>query len=301
MVSAPLDDPILVARQQIAQSADYIRARAGELPRVAIILGSGLGAFEREVAAAVTLPYADIPFFPVPRVEGHGGRLVIGDLAGQRVAVMVGRAHFYEGHSMHEITLPLRVLRALGVQLLIVTNAAGGLNSQFRVGDLMLISDHINLLGMTGQNPLHGPNDPELGPRFPDMTHAYDPELRRIAWRVARERNLPAREGVYAMLSGPSFETPAEIRFLRLIGGDSVGMSTAHEVVVARHAGMRVLGVSTISNVAAADPEDRPDLLGRADAPPAVVTHEEVLQAGALIAPRLSALIRGVLSQLQLS
>jgi purine-nucleoside phosphorylase len=288
------DELVLMARSQAEQAAAYIRERIGALPQVGIILGSGLNDFEKVVASATALPYGDIPFFPVPQVEGHRGRLVIGELSGHQVAVMVGRAHYYEGYSMQEVTLPLRVLRLLGVRVLIVTNAAGGLNTQFCVGDLMLITDHINLPGMTAHNPLRGPNDPLLGPRFPDMTNAYDAELRRIAWDVARERNLPTREGVYVMLSGPSFETPAEIRFLRLIGGDSVGMSTAHEVVVARHAGMRVLGISTISNVAAGDPAGRGDLVAGA------VTHEEVLQAGALIVPRLSALIQGFLSQLRL-
>jgi len=187
---------------------------------------------------------------------------------------------------MQEITLPIRVMQILGLRTLIVTNAAGGLNPRFHVGELMLIADHINLIGMTGHNPLRGPNDPSWGPRFPDMTAAYDPELRRIARQVAQERGIPVQEGVYVMLGGPSFETPAEIRFLRMIGADAVGMSTANEVTVARHGNMRVLGISAISNVAAGDPG--------ADK----VTHEEVLQAGAIIVPRLSTLIQGVLQRL---
>jgi purine-nucleoside phosphorylase len=288
------DQGALAARGQAEQAAGYIRKRVGVLPKIGIILGSGLNDLEKEISSAVVMPYADIPFFPVPQVEGHRGRLVVGGLAGHRVAVMVGRVHYYEGYSMQEITLPLRALRLLGVQVLIVTNAAGGLNARFRVGDLMLISDHLNLVGMAGINPLRGPNDPLLGPRFPDMTNAYDAELRRLAWDVAHERNLPTHEGVYVMLGGPSFETPAEIRFLRLIGGDAVGMSTAHEVVVARHMGMRVLGVSTIANVAAGDAEHRHDPEAGA------VSHEEVLAAGALTVPRLSALIQGFLDQLPL-
>ncbi len=276
----------MLTRKTYEEAANCIRQRLPALPQIGLILGSGLNDLESAITGAVTLPYADIPHFPVPNVEGHRGRLVVGHLGGREVVAMCGRAHYYEGHSMQEVTLPIRVLQILGLRTLIVTNAAGGLNPHFRTGDLMLIADHINLVGMTGHNPLRGPNDPTLGPRFPDMTQAYDAELRRMAWEVAQERGIPIHEGVYVMLGGPSFETPTEIRFLRMIGADAVGMSTANEVTVARHGNTRVLGISAISNVVAGDPG-----AGK-------VTHEEVLQAGAMIVPRLSALIQGVLQRM---
>jgi purine-nucleoside phosphorylase len=239
------------------------------------------------VDAADAIPYGDVPHFPQPSVEGHRGQLVLGKLDGTPVMVMQGRVHFYEGYPIQQVVFPVRVMQVMGIETLIVTNAAGGLNPSFRAGDLMLINDQINLMGMTGNNPLFGPNDPALGPRFPDMSQAYDPDLRRIAREVAQAEGLPLQEGVYAALAGPSFETPAEIRFLRNIGADAVGMSTGPEVVVARHGGIRVLGVSGISNVALAEP-----VSGQ------VTSHEEVLAAGQQIVPRLTALIRGVLARL---
>jgi len=278
----------MFTKETYDEIASLIREHISTQPTIGMILGSGLGELESAIADAVVLSYADIPHFPLPRIEGHRGHLVVGCLGGQQVMVTGGRVHYYEGHSMQEVTLPVRVMQAMGIRILIVTNAAGGLNPSFRPGELMLITDHINLVGMVGHNPLWGPNDPALGPRFPDMTAAYDPELRCMALEVARERDIPLRQGVYAMLAGPSFETPAEIRFLRVIGADAVGMSTAHEVVVARHAGIRVLGISGMSNVAAGT--------HGTDA----VTHEEVLAAGAVIVPRLSALVQGVLQRIQL-
>jgi len=274
-------------REDFEKAAEFIRARTEEQPRIGLILGSGLNPLAEAVEAEATIPYGDIPNFPTPSVEGHRGRLILGRLEGIPVLVMQGRVHFYEGYPIQQVVFPVRVMQVLGVGTLIVTNAAGGLNPAFRPGDLMLIADHINLMGMTGNNPLFGPNDPSLGPRFPDMSRAYDPELRRIARRVAQEHDLPLHEGVYAGLSGPSFETPAEIRFLRLIGADAVGMSTTPEVTVARHGGLRVLGVSGISNVAQTTPD-----------PSQETTHEEVLEAGRLIVPRLTTLIRGVLAHL---
>ncbi len=201
--------------------------------------------------------------------------------------VLQGRAHYYEGYSMDRVTLPVRVMQLMGVQALIVTNAAGGLNAAFRAGDLMLITDHINLMSMAGLSPLRGPNDPSLGPRFPDMSEAYDRSLRAVALRVAGELGIALCQGVYIGLGGPNFETPADLRFLRMIGVDAVGMSTVPEVVVARHGGIRVLGISGISNVACIDA-----------ATVAETTHEEVLQAGQVIVPKLTALIRGVLRAL---
>jgi purine-nucleoside phosphorylase len=253
-----------------------------------MILGSGLNPLAQAVEAPDQLPFEEVPHFPKPTVEGHAGRLVLGLLEGIPAIVMQGRVHFYEGYPMQQVVFPVRVMQVMGIETLIVTNAAGGLNPAYRPGDLMLIADHINLIGMTGNNPLFGPNDPTLGPRFPDMSRAYDAELRRLAREVAEERGLPLHEGVYASLSGPSFETPADIRFLRLIGADAVGMSTAPEVTVARHGGIRVMGVSGISNVAPAGPE-----------PDQETSHEEVLAAGEQIVPRLTALVRGVLARLQ--
>jgi purine-nucleoside phosphorylase len=240
------------------------------------------------VSTAVQIPYAQIPHFPEPSVEGHVGQLVMGQLAGTEVLIMQGRVHFYEGYTMQQVVFPVRVMQLMGIETLIVTNAAGGLNPAYRAGDLMLIRDHINLLGMAGANPLFGPNDPALGPRFPDMSEAYDPELCRLARKVAAERGILLWEGVYVGLAGPSFETPADIRFLRMIGADAVGMSTVPEVTVARHAGMRVLGISGISNVALAEPKSGQQ-----------ASHAEVLAAGKQLVPRLTALLLGVLDQLE--
>ena len=274
-------------RAQYEQAADYIRQRTRHRPQVGLVLGSGLNPLADSVQAAESIPYHDIPHFPQPTVEGHVGRLVLGQLAGAAVMVMQGRAHYYEGYSIHQVVFPIRVMQVLGIETLIVTNAAGGLNPAFHAGELMLISDHINLMGMAGLNPLLGPNDPELGPRFPDMSQAYDLELRRLARQVAREGKIPLHEGVYIGLGGPSFETPADVRFLRLIGADAVGMSTVPEVTVARHGKLRVLGVSGISNVLQTEAQ-----------PGQETSHEEVLLAGQQIVPRLTALILGVLAHL---
>jgi len=274
-------------RGHYAEAADAIRARTTHPPRVSLILGSGLNPLADEVVNADRIPYGDIPHFSCPSVEGHAGQLVIGQLAGQDVLIMQGRVHAYEGYSLQQITLPIRVMGELGIGTLIVTNAAGGLNPGFRAGDLMLINDHIGLMAMTGGNPLWGPNDDTLGPRFPAMNKAYDPELRRLTRRIAANLGIELRQGVYVGLGGPTFETPAEVRFLRLIGGDACGMSTVPEVIVARHMGLRVLGISGISNVAADDPD-------AAEA----ANHNEVLAAGQVMIPRLMALLRGVLAEL---
>ncbi|MFN3762314.1 MAG: purine-nucleoside phosphorylase [Anaerolineae bacterium] len=274
-----------LTEEVIDTAAEALRRRFASRPEVGIILGSGLSAVAEAVEAEVVIPYPEIPHFPRATVEGHAGRLVVGHLEGHPVMVMQGRAHYYEGYSMAQVTLPVRVMQALGVNTLIVTNAAGGLNPSFRPGDVMVIRDHINLVGMAGLNPLRGPNLDRFGPRFPDMSSAYDRTLRAIARSVAQEAGIPVHEGVYICLAGPSFETPADIRFLRLIGADAVGMSTVPEVTVARHGGMRVLGLSGISNVASTEGET-------------VATHEEVLEAGRVLAPRLETIIRGVLRRL---
>ncbi len=276
------------ARADIEKSAAFIAARTKHKPRVGLILGSGLNSLADEISQADVIAYRDIPNFPVSTVEGHAGELVIGNLSGQGVMAMRGRAHYYEGYSMQQITLPVRVMRALGVHTLVVTNAAGGVNQAFRAGDLMLIADHINLVGMTGLNPLRGPNDGSLGPRFPDMTDAYDPDLRAQTRAMAKELKIELREGVYVMLAGPSFESPADVRLLRLIGADAVGMSTVHEVVVARHMGMRVMACSGITNVCI----DQIDAVEE-------TSHEEVLEAGTILVPKLSTLLRGVLRALE--
>jgi purine-nucleoside phosphorylase len=275
--------------QQFAEAAAVIQQACGLhlQPEVAIVLGSGLGALADEVQDAVIVDYQDIPHFPRSTIPGHKGRLVIGQLQGKPVLIMQGRTHYYEGYSMQQVTLPIRVFRTLGVATLILTNAAGGVNPQFKAGEVMLITDHINLIGMAGQNPLRGPHDPALGPRFLDMSKAYDRELRRLAEQVAAEAGITLHKGVYMCLAGPTFETPADIHFLRLIGADAVGMSTVPETIVARHGGMRVLGFSGISNVAI----DQVDAEGEA-------SHEEVLEAGRLLVPRLLALIKGVLAQM---
>jgi purine-nucleoside phosphorylase len=272
---------------QLQEAVDAVARRSAQAPRVGLILGSGLGVLAEQVQDAVAIPYREIPHFRDSTVPGHSGQLVLGTLAGQKAVVMQGRTHFYEGYSTREITFPVRVMRLLGMEILIVTNAAGGLSDRFTPGELMLIEDHINLVGMGGHNPLIGPNDPGLGPRFPDMASAYDPGLRAIARQVAEAAQIPLHEGVYVCLAGPSFETPHEVQFLRVIGADAVGMSTAHEVIVARHMGVRVLGVSGITNVHSTDPSR-----------PRETTHEEVLQAGQIIAPRMIDLVHGILGRL---
>jgi purine-nucleoside phosphorylase len=271
--------------EQYDQAAALIRARITVQPRIALILGSGLGEMANSIQSPVVIPFSDIPNMPLSTVQGHAGRLIIGRLEDQPVMVMQGRIHFYEGYNMAQVTFPIRVMQRLGVEMLVVTNAAGAVNPDFLPGDLMLITDHLNMVGMIGFNPLFGPNLAALGERFPDMSQAYDRNLHDAARRAAKERSIILREGVYAGLSGPSFETPAELRYLRLIGADSVGMSTVSEVTVARHGGIRVLGISCISNKANLDGGT-------------LTTHEEVLEAGKILAPKLENLLRGILKSL---
>ncbi len=273
-------------REQVHAAANFIRAHTKYQPSVGIILGSGLSEVVDAIENSERLSYAHIPYFPTTSVQGHVGELVIGELSGKHVAALRGRIHFYEGYSMQQITFPVRVLRELEIMTLVVTNAAGGLNTDFRTGDLMLITDQLNITPMTGLNPLRGPNDDTLGPRFPDMTNAYDLEYRVRAKQAAHDLGIPLREGVYVMLAGPNFETPADIRFLRLIGSDAVGMSTVPEVLVARHAGQRVLGLSLISNeIPVAESHGE-------------VNHEQVLAAGRATAPKMASLIREFVARL---
>ncbi len=281
--------------EEIEESASYVRAQIDRCPTVAIITGSGLSSLVDEVRGPVSIPYEEAPYFLPTTVQGHPGELVLGELAGKEVAFMRGRTHLYEGHSLQPITFPIRVMGALGIDTLIITNAAGGLNAGFKPGDLMLITDHINLVGMAGFNPLRGSNDPRLGPRFVEMSAAYDLALRRIALSVAEDLGLELQQGVYVMSAGPTFETPADVRFLRLIGADAVGMSTVPEVIVARHQGIRVLGISHISNVIPTEGAPAPD---KDQVLIDVSLHEEVLEAGREVVPKLSLLIKGVVGRI---
>jgi purine-nucleoside phosphorylase len=277
----------LLTRAQYQEAAGVVRQRTAHRPQIGLILGSGLNALAEQVQDADRIPYADIPYYGQTSVAGHRGQMVIGRLAGQEVLIMQGRIHAYEGISLQRVTLPVRVMHELGVRTLVVTNAAGGINPEYRTGDLMLIQDHIGLMAMTGGNPLWGPNDDSLGPRFPPMNKAYDPALRRLALKVASGLGIQLRQGVYVGLGGPTFETPAEVRYLRMIGGDAVGMSTVPEVIVARHVGMRVLGISGISNTAVHDPDASEE-----------ASHAEVLAAGDVLVPRLIALLCGILVEM---
>ncbi len=274
-------------RQDYQAAVDVIEARTSIKPTIGLVLGSGLGGLADTLEERVVIPYSDIPGWPQSTVHGHSGNLVIGQLEGKTVVAQQGRAHFYEGYDMQQVTFPIRVMHFLGVDTLILTNAAGGLNKDFVAGDLMLLNDHINMVGMVGANPLTGPNDDEIGPRFLGMSQTYDRELRQLARSVAEENDITLHEGTYVCLSGPNFETPAEVRMWQILGGDAVGMSTAHEVLVARHAGLRVMACSGITNEAI-DMVDSP-----ADA-----NHEEVLEVGKVIVPRLTTILKGVLKAL---
>lgn len=273
--------------EEFTLAANYVKDHTQHRPKIGLILGSGLGRLADEVMNADRIKYSDIPHWPVSTVSGHAGELVIGEIANKTVMIMRGRTHFYEGYPIQQITLPIRVMQLIGIHTVLLTNAAGGLRRDMQAGDLMLISDHINMIGMGGTNPLRGPNDDRLGPRFPDMTQIYDPELRRIASQVALAAQIPIKEGVYVGLAGPSFESPADLRFLHLIGADAVGMSTVPEAITARHGGLRVLAISGITNIPSKESGSR-----------TMSTHEEVLETGKLIGPRMLTVIRGVLESI---
>lgn len=268
--------------EKIKETIGYIRTKTQVEPEIGLILGSGLGALAGEITNGVTIDYKDIPHFPVSTVEGHAGQLVIGDLQGKKVVAMQGRFHHYEGYSLQEVTYPVRVMQKLGVKILLVTNAAGGVNTDFVPGDLMVIRDHINLMG---DNPLIGPNLEEFGPRFPDMSEAYNKPLRKLAEEVAKESGFKLKKGIYAGLKGPSYETPAEIRYLRAIGADAVGMSTVPEVIIANHGGMRVLGISCITNMAAGVLDVKLD-------------HAEVMEVANRVQTRFLALVKGIIARI---
>jgi len=274
-----------VTIKDIDQAAQAITQKIKISPQVALVLGSGLGGLADEVIDPVVISYADIPNWPVSTIHGHAGRLVIGSLAGVPVMVMQGRAHYYEGYNMDHVTLPIRVMQRMKIGTIILTNAAGAINPDYEPGDVMVLNDHIGLIGMAGLNPLRGPNLDEFGERFPDMSQVYDRELIKQSQAIATKSNINLHQGVYVCLSGPSFESPADLRFLRGIGADAVGMSTVPEAIVARHGKTRVLAYSGISNKANLD--------GNTE-----TTHEEVLAAGSLIVPKLTTLIMGVLKSL---
>ena len=268
--------------ERAEHAARIIRSRTTETPRIAIILGSGLGAFADDFEDAVGIPYEDINGFPRSTAEGHAGRLVVGKIDQVPLMAMQGRVHFYEGYSLEQVTFPIRVFKLLGIKTLILTNASGGVNVQFTQGALMIISDHLNLLG---DNPLRGPNDARFGPRFLDMTSVYSPELQEIVIEEAKSLNIEVRRGIYAALAGPSYETPAEIHLMRNLGADAVGMSTVPEAIVARHMDIEVLGISCITNMAA----------GIGDEP---INHEDVMATGDRVRETFTQLLRKVVGRI---
>jgi purine-nucleoside phosphorylase len=266
--------------EQVQSAAELIRSKAKAVPHTAVVLGSGLGGFASTLGAATSMTYSEIPYWPSSNVVGHEGRLVVGEVGGTSVIALSGRAHFYEGHDLRTVTFATRVLGALGVKTVILTNAAGGINAGFTPGDLMVIDDHINLLG---SSPLVGPNDERFGVRFPDLTNVYSPRLRRLTDETAAAQGLTLRHGVYAACHGPSYETPAEVRYLRLIGADAVGMSTVPEAIVARHMGIDVLGISCITNFAAG-------------VLPQPLNHDEVIETARRVRDTFIALLKGVIA-----
>jgi len=266
----------------IREAASYISGKTSIRPEIGLILGSGLGVLADSIEDAVTIRYEEIPHFPVSTVEGHAGELLLGMLMGKPVLMMKGRFHMYEGYGPETVSFPVRVMKQLGIRTLIITNAAGGINASFTPGDLMLITDHINFMF---RNPLIGPNDPEVGVRFPEMSEAYSRRLRAIARKAGEKEGIPLKEGVYLGLLGPSYETPAEIRMLRTLGADAVGMSTVPETIAARHAGIEVLGISCISNMAA----------GMLDTP---LSHQEVVETGERVKETFIKLVRGIIAEL---
>ncbi len=267
--------------EKIQQTADFLRQRAGEMPKLAIILGTGLGNLVDHIDDKLYIPYSEIPNFPVSTVQGHSGNLIFGKMGGKPVIAMQGRFHYYEGYDMKTVTFPVRVFKALGVETLFVSNAAGGMNKEFRVGDVMIITDHINLFP---ENPLRGKNYEELGPRFPAMTEAYDRKLVALADSIGAEKGLRLMHGVYVGTTGPTFETPAEYEYFRVIGGDAVGMSTVPEVIVAAHAGMRVFGISVITDLGGKDVTEVP-------------THEEVQKAAVKAQPTVEAIVKEMVAR----
>lgn len=273
---------IVSLREKIAEAKKFIESRSKVKPKIGIIVGTGLGTLAKEIEIKAIVPYSDIPHFAVSTAPGHEGNLILGKLSGKMIMAMQGRFHLYEGYSLEEITFPIRIMKEMGVELLIESNVVGGMNPNFKAGDLMIITDHINL---TGNNPLIGPNDERLGPRFPDMSEPYDKKLIELTKRIAIEEKIGVHQGVYVGLTGPNFETPAEYRFLRLIGADAVGMSTVCEVIVARHSGLRVLGMSCITD------ECIPDRLEP-------VNFRKLIQVAQKVEPNLARLVKRLLREI---
>ena len=269
-------------REQLKETVAYIRTVTKAAPPIGIILGTGLGALAEEITKDTVIPYEQIPHFPLSTVEGHAGRLLFGKLGGKDIVAMQGRFHYYEGYDMKQVTFPVRVMKELGIKVLIVSNACGGLNPQFNMGELVMITDHVNLQGV---NPLTGKNDNSLGPRFPDMFNSYDRQFRNLAEQVAIDEKIPLQKGVYIGVIGPNFETPAEYRFMRTIGGDMVGMSTVPEVIVARHQGTRVLGFSLVTDMGLPDAIEP-------------TSHELVLAAAAKGEPKMTKLVKKVIERM---
>lgn len=268
--------------EKLREAVKYIESKTDYKPEVGLILGSGLGSIADDIEESIVIPYSEIPNFPVSNVSGHAGNLVIGKLEGKTVFALQGRVHYYEGHSMKYITFPVRVMKLLGIEKLIVTNACGGANESYTAGTLMVIKDHINLMG---DNPLMGINYEEFGPRFPDMTYTYDREYREMALEIGKTLNTPVTEGVYAAFTGPTYETPAEVKFARTIGADAVGMSTVPEAIIANHAGMRILGISCITNMAAGVLDQKLD-------------HSEVVETAAFVHKDFVKLVRTALNKM---
>lgn len=269
--------------EKIKETADFIRSKVNDIPTTAIILGTGLGELVNHIEITDVLEYSAIPNFPISTVEGHSGKLIFGTLGNKRVMAMQGRFHFYEGYSMQQVTFPVRVMKALGINTLFVSNAAGGMNPDFKIGDIMIINDHINLFP---EHPLRGKNYNELGPRFPDMSEPYSHRLIADALKVAAANNIKVQQGVYVGTQGPTFETPAEYRYFRRIGGDAVGMSTVPEVIVARHSGMEVFAISVIT-----------DMGGLEGVEPEKVSHEEVQKAAAEAQPKMTDIMKGLINE----
>lgn len=268
--------------EKIRETSDFIKAKLDVIPNVAIILGTGLGELVNEITDKKEISYETIPNFPVSTVEGHSGKLIYGKLAGKPVLAMQGRFHYYEGYDMKQVTFPVRIFQALGIKYLFVSNAAGGMNSSFDIGDIMLIEDHINFFP---EHPLHGKNYKELGTRFPDMSNAYDKDLRLKAMKIANEHNIKLQHGVYVGVQGPTFETPAEYNFFRIMGGDAVGMSTVPEVIVANHAGIKVLAFSIITDLG---------VIGKI----VEVSHEEVQEAAKIAQPKMTFIMKEIIQQI---
>jgi len=266
--------------KKITETVEFLKTKIKQRPEVGIILGTGLGGLVKEISIDATIPYESIPNFPVSTVVGHQGQLIFGKMGGKNIMAMQGRFHFYEGYSMREITFPVRVMKFMGIDLLILSNASGGVNPMFEVGDIMVIEDHINLIK---DNPLIGRNEDAIGTRFPDMGHPYDADLIEKAFKIAKLQNIKLQKGVYAAVSGPTFETPAEYRYIRIIGADAVGMSTVPEVIAARHMGLKCFAVSVISDLGVPGKIEK-------------ITHEHVIDAASAVEPIMTRLIREMVS-----